>query len=128
MFLTVEIFFFFFFFLLFACTVLQVWITSASSVSFQIQTGGRVLLSLLFGHSVMSNSLWPHELQQIRLPCPSPSPRACPMSQWCHPTVSASVVPFSSCFQSFPGSESFLIVIIISMAFNSSHHVSNCFA
>ena len=94
-------------FLLFACTVLQVWIISAS-VSFQIQTSGCSLLSLLFSHSVMSDSLWPHGLQQIRLPCPSPSPRTCPMSHWCHPTISASVVPFS-CFQSFPESRSFLI-------------------
>ena len=53
----------------------------------------------------MSNSLWPHGLQHTRLPCPSPSPRACsnscPLSWWCHPTISSSVVPFSSCLQSF---------------------------
>jgi len=56
----------------------------------------------------MSNSLRRHELQHTRLPCPSPTPKACsnlcPSSQWCHPT---SVIPFSSCFQSFPASESF---------------------
>ena len=61
--------------------------------------------------SVMSNSLWPHGLQHARLPCPSPTPRACsdscPSSQWCHPTISTSVVPFSSCLQSFPASGSF---------------------
>jgi len=64
-----------------------------------------------FSHSVVSNSLRPHELQHARLPCPSPTPRACsnsrPSSQWCDPTISSSVVPFSSCLQSFPASESF---------------------
>ena len=64
-----------------------------------------------FSHSVMSNSLGPHGLQHARLPCPSPTPRACsnscPSSQWCHPTISSSVVPFSSCLQSFPASGSF---------------------
>ena len=58
--------------------------------------------------SVMSNSLWSHGLQHDRLPCPSPTPGACsnscPLSQWCHPTISSSVVPFSSCLQSFPAS------------------------
>ena len=56
-------------------------------------------------------TLWPHELQYARLPCPSPTPRvysnSCPLSQWCHPTISSSVVPFSSCLQSFPASGSF---------------------
>ena len=56
----------------------------------------------------MSDCLWPHELQ---LPCPSPPPgvcsNSCPLSQWCHPTISSSVAPFSSCPQSFPVSESF---------------------
>ena len=59
----------------------------------------------------MSSSLQPHGLQHARPPCPSPSPRAysnsCPLSQWCHPTISSSLVPFSSCLQSFPASESF---------------------
>ena len=61
-------------------------------------------------HSVMSDSLWPHGLQHSRLPCPSPTPGAysnsCPLSRWCHATISSSV-PFSSCLQSFPASESF---------------------
>ena len=69
--------------------------------------------ALLFSHSVMSNSLRPHGLQHARLSCPSPSPRACltlcPLSQWCHPTISPSVIPFSSCLQSFPESGSFLM-------------------
>ena len=59
---------------------------------------------------VTSNSLWPHGLQHARPPCPSPNPGACsnlcPSSQWCHPTISSSVVPFS-CLQSFPASGSF---------------------
>ena len=63
-----------------------------------------------FSHSVVSHSLWPHGLQHARLPCPSPTPRACsdscPLSQWCHPTISSSVIPFSH-LQSFPASGSF---------------------
>jgi len=66
---------------------------------------------LQFSHSVMSDSLWPHGRQHARPPCPSPTPRACsnscPSSQGCHPTISSSVVPFSSCLQSFPESGSF---------------------
>ena len=66
--------------------------------------------SVQFSCSVVSNSLWPHGLQHARLPCPSPTPGAysnsCP-SQWYHPTISSSVVPFSSCLQSFPASGSF---------------------
>ena len=65
----------------------------------------------LFSCSVMSNSLQLHGIQQARLPCPSPSPRvhsdSCPLSWWCHPTISSSVVPFSFCPQSFPASGSF---------------------
>ena len=64
-----------------------------------------------FSHSVMSDSLQPHGLQHTRLPCPLQTPRACsnsfPSSQWCHPTNSSSVFPFSSCPQSFPASGSF---------------------
>ena len=59
----------------------------------------------------MSHSLWPHQLQHARLLCPSLSPwvcsSSCPLSQWCHPTISFSVAPFSSCPQSFPASGSF---------------------
>ena len=64
--------------------------------------------SVQFSHSVVSNSFRPHGLQHAILPCPSPNPRACsnscPLSQWCHPTISSSVVPFSSCIQSLPAS------------------------
>ena len=67
-------------------------------------------LSVQFRCSVMSNSLGPHGLQEARLPCPSATPGACsnscPLSQWCHPTISSSVVPFSSNLQYFPASGS----------------------
>ena len=70
-----------------------------------------VSTSVKFSSSVVSNSLQPHELQHTRPPCPSPTPAVqqnpCPWSWWCHPTTSSSVVPFSSCFQSFPASGSF---------------------
>ena len=67
--------------------------------------------SVQFSHSVMSDSLRPHESQHSRPPCPSPNPRVysntCPSSRWCHPTISSSVVPFSSCPQSLTASGSF---------------------
>ena len=67
--------------------------------------------SVQFSRSVMSDSLRPHELQCSRPPCPSLTPRVhpnpCPSSWWCHPTISSSAVPFSSCLQSFPASGSF---------------------
>ena len=67
--------------------------------------------SVQFSRSVGSDSLRPHELQHARTPCPSPTPgvysNPCPSSQWCHPTISSSVIPFSSCPQSFPASGSF---------------------
>ena len=70
-----------------------------------------LLCSVQFSGSVMSDSLWTHGLQHTRLPCPSPTlgacSNSCPFSWWCHPTISSSVVPFSSCFQSFPASGSF---------------------
>ena len=69
------------------------------------------LCSFLFGRSVVSNSLRPHGLQHNMLPCPSPTPRvwanSCPLNRWCHPTISSSFVPFSSCPRSFPASRSF---------------------
>ena len=68
-------------------------------------------LSVQFSCSVVSDSLWPHEPQHARPPCPSPTPRvhsnSRPSSRWCHPNISSSDVPFSSCPQSFPGSGSF---------------------
>ena len=67
--------------------------------------------SVQFSHSVVSDFLRPHEPQHTRPPCPSPTPRVhpnpCPTSQWCHPTIASSIIPFSSCPQSFPASGSF---------------------
>ena len=64
-----------------------------------------------FSHSVMSDSLWPHGLQHAKPPCPSPTlgacSNSCPLSQRCQPAISSSVIPFSSCLQSFPASGSF---------------------
>jgi len=72
---------------------------------------GKSFNSVQFIRSVVSNSLWPHEPQDARPPCqsstPTVHPNLCPLSQWCHPTISASVIPFSSCPQSFPASGSF---------------------
>ena len=66
---------------------------------------------VLFSRSVVSDSLWPHKLQHSRPPYPSPTPgvhsNSCPSSRWCHPTISSSAIPFSSCLQSFPASGSF---------------------
>ena len=67
--------------------------------------------SVQFNCSFASNSLWPHGLQHARPPCPSPTPgvysNSCPLSQWYHPTILSSVIPFSSCLPSFPASGSF---------------------
>ena len=75
--------------------------------------GDPIRHSVQFSCSVMSDSLWPHELQHARPPCPLPTSRvhsnSCPLSRWCHPAISSSVVPFSSCPQSLPASESFLM-------------------
>ena len=83
--------------------VRQDWATSTFS--------SHLLSSIQFSRSVMSNSLWHHRQQHTRVPYPSPTtgPRSnpCPLSWWCHPTISSSVVPFSSCLQSLPASGSF---------------------
>ena len=69
--------------------------------------------SVQFSRSVMFSSLWPHGLQHTRLPCPSPTPGACsnscPSSWWCYPTISSSVIPFSSCLQTLPASGCFSV-------------------
>ena len=79
------------------------WITLNSLIAY--------FSSVQFSSSVVSLSLRPHEPQHTRPPCPSPTPgvytNSCPLSQWCHLTISFSVVPFSSCLQSFPTSGSF---------------------
>ena len=68
-------------------------------------------ISVQFSRSIVSDSSQPHELQHARPPCPSPTPgvysNSCPSSQWCHPAIASSVIPFSSCPQSFPASGSF---------------------
>ena len=73
-----------------------------------------LISSVQFSHTVVSDSLQPHELQHTRPPCPSPTPRvhsdSCPLSQWCRPTFLSTVVPFSSCLQSYSASGSFEII------------------
>ena len=94
----------------------EMWNFSFSLLSFILIILHRISLSdpsVQFSHSVVSNSLGPHGLQYVRLPCPSPTPGAysnsCSLSWWCCPTTSFSVVPFSSWLQSFPALGSFLI-------------------
>ena len=80
--------------------------------------------SVQFSHSVMSDFSWASGLQHARLPCPSPTPRACSnscsLSQWCHPTILSSVVPFSSCLQSFLASGSFLMSQLFTSGYQST--------
>ena len=75
------------------------------------RTYWRSYSSVHFSHLVMSNSLWLHGLQHARFPCLSPTPgvnsNSCPLSRWCHPTISSSVAPVSSCLQSFPSMSQF---------------------
>ena len=92
------------------CTELQQrtreWVFQVMSLIIELQFS-----SVQFSHSVLSDSLWPHESQDARPLCPSPTPgvhpNSCPLSWWCHPAISSSVVPFSFCPQSLPASESF---------------------
>ena len=85
--------------------------TSFSDPDFFTLTVELMMESVQFSHSVVSDSLEPHGLQQTSLPCPSPTPGASsnssPVSRWRHPTISSSVIPFSSCLQSSPAWESF---------------------
>ena len=91
------------------------WIYTQKSlhqdVHFSIFLKNEIFSSVQFSHSVVSDSLRPHESQHTRPPCPSPTPgvhsNSCPLSRWCHPAISSSVVPFSSCPQSLPASGSF---------------------
>jgi len=88
------------------------WVYPHSTIKRKIrQKISKGISSVQFSHSVVSSSLRPHESQHTRPPCPSPTPgihpNSCPSSQWCHPAISSSVVPFSSCPQSLPASESF---------------------
>ena len=89
-----------------------------------MKMAGVAVSSVQFSHSVVSNSLWPHGLQHSRLPCPSPSPRACsnpcPTSRWCHPTISSSVIPFSPS-QSFLASGPFLMSQLFASGGQTKH-------
>ena len=84
--------------------------------------------SVQFSRSVISNSLWPHKLQHTRPPCPSPTPRvypnSCPLSRWCHPAISSSVIPFSSHLQSFPASGSFAMSQFLPNYWSFSFNIS----
>ena len=93
---------------------MSVWVRNhlyCMSILYDLRKITEIFVSVQFSRSVMSDSLWPHELQHARPPCPSPTPgvqpNPCPLSRWCHPTVSSSVVPFFSCPQFFPASGSF---------------------
>ena len=100
---------------LWGCRVCHDWATKHNRVQTKdwASKGVQVVKfsSVQFSHPVTSDSLRPHRLQHTRPPCPSPTPGACsnsgPLSQWCHPTISSSVIPFSSCPQSFPAAGSF---------------------
>ena len=92
----------------------EIWSFCRAQYTLQTLKWLKVLVnhsSVQFSRSVMSDCLWPHELQHARPPCLSPTrrvhPNPCPLSRWCHPTISSFVVPFSSCPQSFPASGSF---------------------
>ena len=87
------------------------FVSEFSHLAWCFQASPMLFNSVQFSRSVMSDSSLPHELQHARPPCPSPTPgvhsNSCALSRWCHPTISSSVVPFSSCPQSLPASESF---------------------
>ena len=96
-----------------SCITQDLWSSLRHAESLAVAWERLVAASVQFSsvHSVVSDSLQPHGPQHPRPPCPSPTPRvysnSCPLSRWCHPTISSSVVPFSSCLQSFPASGSF---------------------
>ena len=98
-----------YFFQYYLCSIFSLFFLVFQFHAFSVQFS-----SVQFSYSVMSNSLRPHEPQHARPPCPSPTPRAypnpCPSSRWCHPTISSSVIPFSSCPQTFPASGSFQMI------------------
>ena len=103
--------FYYFFFLIFLCLLLLLYMNSIFNTFIGLLMNPVFLSSVQFCLSVVSDSLTPHESQHGRHPCPSPTPSVhpdpCPSSQWCHPTILSSVIPFSSCPQSFPVSGSF---------------------
>ena len=89
----------------------QLYTYTHTYIESHIYTHVDICISVQFSHSVVSNSLQPHESQHTSPPCPSPTPRvhsnSCPSSQWCHLAISSSGIPFSSCSQSLPASGSF---------------------
>ena len=89
----------------------EAWCAAVHGVAkSQTQLSNFHFSSVQFSHSVLFDSLWTHELQHARPPCPSPThvyPNSCPLSQWCYQTISSSVISFSFCHQSFPASGSF---------------------
>ena len=96
----------------YSAIVIQLYNTTSNILKLnRIILGGAFGYYIQFSCSVVSNSLWPHGLQHARPPCPSPTlgvySNSCPSSQWCHPAISSSVIPFSSCPQFLPASESF---------------------
>ena len=99
---------FFFWFLSRTCIEVNIPLPSFCCIPYILEC---LFSSVQFSRSVMSDSLWSHEPQYVRPPCPSPTPGVhpdpCPLCRWCHPTISSSVVPFSSCPKSFPASGSF---------------------
>ena len=104
------------------------WMEERGALALNTRDGFGVLphcLEVQFSLSVVSDSLRPHELPHTRLPCPSPTPGAssnsCPLSQWCHPTISTSVIPFSSCLHSFPEWGSFPVSQFF--AFSCGHSI-----
>ena len=94
---------------MFICAQLQYHLYMTKHFGFLFKN--HICSSVQFSSITQSDSLWPHELQHARPPCPTPTPEAhpnsCPLSGWCHPTISSSVFPVSSCLQSFPASGSF---------------------
>ena len=86
--------------------------------------------SVQFSSSILSDSLWPHGLQHARPPCPTPTPgvypNSCPLSRWCHPTISSSVVPFFSHLQSLPASGSFQTSQLFQSGGQSTFYVPTC--
>ena len=100
------------------CQIVNIWVfvshtesVTTTQLCHDSKKSNHQFSSVQFSRSVMSNSLRPHELQHTRPPCPSPTPgvypNSCASSRWCHPAISSSVIPFSSCPQSLPASESF---------------------
>ena len=107
------------------CNSLQCFARSSHNYTVYFQTKAT---SFQFSRPVVSDSLQPHESQHAGPPCPSPTPGvhsdSCPSSQWCHPAISSSVVPFSSCPQSLPASVAYLFSMSVMMSWSGGLKVS----